>query len=101
MTDLMVDVPDMCPAPGCTKSFGHELDPEDQDHGSGMYAKMEHWEVMYDITTHTGYVNRDRSTGIGTLDEETATSLFNTWASDEAFSNVRLIKVEKTIIKKE
>ena len=35
MTDLMVDVPNVCPEEGCTKAFGHELDPHDREHGLG------------------------------------------------------------------
>ena len=38
MTDIMVDVPSVCPEDQCTKAFGHELDPNDADHGQGMYA---------------------------------------------------------------
>lgn len=47
MTDLMVEVPQVCPESGCTKSFGHELDPTDEEHGPGMYtgrcASCVHW----------------------------------------------------------
>lgn len=101
MTDMMVDVPSMCQTPGCTKSFGHELDPKDEEHGPGMYAEKEYYEVMYDVTAYNGFIQRDRSTGMQELDEETATVLFESWFADEAFSNVRLIKVSKTIIRKE
>lgn len=37
MTDIMIDLPNECPEDGCTKSFGHELDPSDSEHGPGMY----------------------------------------------------------------
>jgi hypothetical protein len=47
MTDIMVDVPNVCPQPGCSKAFGHELDPADDEHGEG----------MYNTTTTQGLIN--------------------------------------------
>lgn len=33
MTDLMADVPKHCLTEGCTKTFGHDLDPDDPCEG--------------------------------------------------------------------
>lgn len=40
MTDIMVDVPKICPEPACSKAFGHELDPNDLAHGRGIYEGL-------------------------------------------------------------
>lgn len=47
MSDIQVEVPYVCPDEGCTKSFGHELDPEDNEHGEGIYKNVVTLEGVY------------------------------------------------------
>ena len=101
MTDLMTDLPSICEAPGCTKAFGHELDPNDVDHGDGMYKEQTYYKWYYDITTVDGDVRRDCVSALFPFPVGVSYAAYKDFCKSATVTNARFVEVKETILYKE